>query len=58
MNIPFLATAIGSFPHDDAEKALDLIFTAIPDAPVWPQLPRIGLREQMEIQYCEGIPRS
>lgn len=55
---PFLATAIGSFPYSDADKALDLIFASIPDAPVWPQLPRLGLTEQMEIQYSEGMPRA
>jgi hypothetical protein len=60
MNIypPFLATAVGSFPHREAEKALDLIFRCIPDAPVWPQLPRLALDEQMEIQYSEGMPRA
>ncbi len=55
---PFTATAIGSFPHSDADAALDLIFASIPDAPVWPQLPKCGLREQMEIQYSEGMPRA
>lgn len=58
MKIPFLATAIGSFPYDNAEKALDIIFDAMPDAPVWPQLPRTALFEQMEIQYSEGMPRA
>ncbi|MCU0844924.1 MAG: hypothetical protein MUC76_08360 [Spirochaetes bacterium] len=58
MNKKFLATAIGSFPHTDAETALDVIFASIPDAPVWPQLPRLGLSEQMEIQYSEGMPRA
>jgi len=35
-----------------------VIFEAIGgDAPIWPQLPKLGLREQMEIQYSEGLPR-
>ena len=51
-----LATAIGSMPHDNAEAAIDVVLDAIPDAPIWPQLPRISLNEQMEIQYSEGIP--
>ncbi len=55
---PFLATAIGSFPHEDAERALDLILASIPEAPVWPQLPRLGITEQMDTQYCEGMPRA
>ena len=51
-----LATAIGSLPHDRADLAVDVVLSAIPDAPVWPQLPRISLNEQMEIQYSEGMP--
>ncbi|TAL30967.1 MAG: hypothetical protein EPN93_19045 [Spirochaetes bacterium] len=54
---PLIATAIGSFPFTDADTALDLVFSSIPDAPVWPQLPKLGLHEQMEIQYSEGMPR-
>ncbi len=51
-----LATAIGSLPHPEAGSALDVIFEAIPDAPIWPQLPACGLNEQMEIQYSESMP--
>jgi len=51
-----VATAIGSMPHVDPEAALDLVFQAIPNAPTWPQLSRRELREQMEIQYSEGLP--
>ena len=52
-----MATAIGSMPHDDPSLALEVIFRAIPEAPIWPQLPKRGLHEQMEIQYSEGLPR-
>lgn len=52
-----VATAIGSLPHPDPAKAVDVVLSAIPDAPIWPQLPRLGLHEQMEIQYSEGMPR-
>ncbi len=52
----FLATAIGSLPHTNAETALSLVLDNIPDCPIWPQLPKLGLREQMEIQYSEGLP--
>jgi hypothetical protein len=52
----FLATAIGSLPHTDSEKAVEIILDKIPGCPIWPQLPRLGLREQMEIQYSEGLP--
>lgn len=51
------ATAIGSMPHADPQRAVEVILGAIPNAPVWPQLPKRDLREQMEIQYSEGMPR-
>jgi hypothetical protein len=52
-----IATAIGSFPHTEPGKALDIIFDALSDAPVWPQLPKLSLYEQMEMQFSEGMPR-
>jgi hypothetical protein len=52
-----MAAAIGSMPHSDPARALDIIFDALREAPMWPQLPRLGLREQMEVQYSEGLPR-
>ena len=52
-----LATAVGSLPHADAADAVKVVLEAIPDAPVWPQLPGNGLNEQMEVQYSEGLPR-
>lgn len=51
------ATAIGSMPYSEANRALDVVFDAIPNAPIWPQLSKRGLHEQMEIQYSEGLPR-
>jgi hypothetical protein len=51
-----LATAIGSLPCSDPDQALNLILACIPDAPIWPQLPRLGINEQMEVQYSEGMP--
>jgi hypothetical protein len=50
------ATAIGSFPHADPEIACDLVLSTIPEIPIWPQLPNTDFREQMEIQYSEGLP--
>ncbi len=52
------ATAIGSLPHTDPSCALDIILGATPIAPIWPQLPKLGVREQMEVQYSEGMPRA
>jgi hypothetical protein len=51
-----MATGIGSFPHEDVGVACDLILNSIPEMPVWPQLSKIDYREQMEIQFGEGLP--
>ena len=51
-----VATAIGSFPHSEPEAACELILNNIPEIPIWPQLPNADFREQMEIQYSEGMP--
>lgn len=51
-----LATAIGSLPHTDPSVACDVILNSIPEIPIWPQLPQTNFREEMEIQYSEGLP--
>jgi hypothetical protein len=51
----FLSTAIGSMPFEDPAYAVGVSLKSI-DAPIWPQLPRLGLLEQMEVQYSENIP--
>lgn len=50
------ASSVGSFPHTDISAVCDLILRHFPEIPVWPQLPATNLREQMEIQYSEGMP--
>jgi hypothetical protein len=52
----FLATGIGSMPFTDPEHAVNITMTKLKEAPFWPQLPKVNLNEQMEIQYSEGIP--
>ncbi len=52
----FLATGIGSMPFTDPEYAVGVSLSHLTEAPFWPQLPRMGLNEQMEIQYSEGMP--
>ncbi len=49
------ATLIGSMPHRDRQRAIELILRAVPDIPVWPQLPAYSA-EQMMVQYAEGMP--
>jgi hypothetical protein len=51
-----LATGIGSLPHQDADKALDLIFKYTPQVPFWPQLPKRDAREGMTAQFMERLP--
>jgi hypothetical protein len=53
----FLCTGIGSMPFTDPDYAAGVSLSRITGAPFWPQLPKCGLYEQMEIQYCEGMPR-
>lgn len=56
MKTNFTATAIGSMPFEDPAYAVSVSLNRLKDAPIWPQLPRLGLKEQMEIQYSEGMP--
>lgn len=50
-----LPVLIGSLPLDSHQEALDWIFQATPEIPLWPQLPTNPL-EQMLPQFAEGIP--
>ena len=50
-----LPVLIGSLPLDSHKKALDWIFEATPEVPLWPQLPS-NPKEQMLPQFAEGIP--
>ncbi len=43
-------------PLKDPAAACDFILQTVPEIPFWPQLPNTDYREQMEIQYCEGMP--
>ena len=50
-----LPVLIGSLPLDSHAQALEWIFEATPEIPLWPQLPA-NQREQMLPQFAEGIP--
>jgi hypothetical protein len=43
-------------PFKDVEHAVDVSLKKLKEAPFWPQLPKLDLNEQMEIQYSEGMP--
>jgi len=55
MKTKFLSTAIGSMPFEDPAYAVDVSLKSM-DVPICPQLPKLGLLEQMEVQYSENIP--
>ena len=48
-------TLIGSLPHKDRPRALEIVFRMSPEIPIWPQLSTYP-HEQMMIQYMEGLP--
>ena len=50
-----LPVLIGSLPLSDHKDALERIFTATPEIPLWPQLPGDPF-EGMMPQFAEGIP--
>jgi len=52
----FVATGIGSLPFTDPGEACRLIFEQMPDAPHWPQLPKVSPCEGMIEQFLEGAP--
>lgn len=51
-----MATAIGSVPHIDPETACRLSLDNLPDIPIWPQLPNLSFKENINVQYSEGMP--
>jgi len=52
----FSATAIGSYPHRNVDDACNLILKTLTEIPCWPQLPERDMREEMLVQYTEGLP--
>lgn len=52
----FMATGVGSMPFKDPAFGVNLAIEQLKEAPFWPQLPQMGLKEQMDVQYSEGIP--
>lgn len=52
----FLATGVGSLPHRDLSRAINLITDLLPETPFWPQLPKYNLLENMILQVSPGLP--
>ncbi len=53
---PLAITGIGSVPYGDSNEAVGLILQHFPDIPFWPQLVRLGFREEMVAQGAGGLP--
>jgi len=51
-----MITGIGSFPFTDIDEAIDVIFTACPEIPFWPQLPKRSPVENMYTTFLESVP--
>lgn len=50
------ALAIGSLPHVNVERAVDLYLATTPELVGWPQLPAISPLENMYAQFAAGLP--
>ncbi|MEE8317615.1 MAG: methionine synthase [Candidatus Omnitrophota bacterium] len=51
----FLTTGIGSLPYLDAVEGAKDICSGF-DIPFWPQLPKRGFKENMYVQFAQGLP--
>jgi len=51
-----LATTIGSLPHTDVARGVQLVFDSTPELPGWPQFPKRSFNENMIVQFTEGVP--
>jgi hypothetical protein len=51
----FLVTGVGSVPHTKGYEALELIWTSVPRAPHWPQLPGLGAESSFVSQYLNAL---
>lgn len=49
-------SCIGSLPHTDPVKAVDLVLEKLKTMPFWPQLPCRGFRENMYNQFACYLP--
>lgn len=52
----FSATGIGSVPFSNMEETCREILRFFPSMPFWPQFVRLSYREDMLLQFTEGLP--
>lgn len=55
MKEKFLTTGIGSLPYLDPIESAKGVCSKF-DIPFWPQLPKRGFKENMYVQFAEGLP--
>lgn len=55
-NLKLQALAIGSLPHNNLTKAMNVVKKDFPQIPFFPQLKNINKNEDMIIQFLEGLP--
>lgn len=55
-NLKLQALAIGSLPHNDITKAMNVVKEDFSQIPFFPQLKNINKNEDMIIQFLEGLP--
>ena len=48
--------AIGSLPHNNLEKAMELVKENFKTIPFWPQLAKINKNEDMIVQFIDNMP--
>ena len=48
--------AIGSLPHKNSEKAMELVEKNFFEIPFWAQLTRLSKNEDMIVQFLENMP--
>jgi hypothetical protein len=54
----FLATGVGSMPFTDPDRAVELSLTRFPEAPFWPQLPKLGLNDGNSILGRDALYKN
>ena len=51
-----LSTTIGSLPHKDIQRGIELTFEFTPEIPGWPSFPKRSFHENMMMQFTQGLP--
>lgn len=55
-NLTLECMAIGSLPHRDLEKAMQVVKHNFKTIPFWPQLTKLNKNEDMILQFLENMP--